>query len=285
HNGDCLLQEQRGERPTSSTRGALKNPFVGNVSKYVPLPPSEQRAGVKKGRLQFDACFESGNLGRADYVSDYEYDLFIRPDTCNPKFRVWFNFAVSNVRSEQRVIFNIVNFNKTKSLYRDGMSPLVMSTSRPKWQRIPSKSVFYYRCPDHGNNYVLSFAFAFDREEDIYYFSYCYPYTYSRLQQYLERVDALNLPYWKRELLSQSVQQRRLDVVTISSPHNLQTDSHQRMVFITARVHPGETPASYVCQGTVYSSVHTDEDILSGIEESGMRNYVLPQKYSDVLFS
>ena len=38
-------------------------------------------------------------------------------------------------------------------------------------QRIPSKSVFYYRCPDHGNNYVLSFAFAFDREADTYYVS------------------------------------------------------------------------------------------------------------------
>uniref|UniRef100_A0AAV2KUI6 Uncharacterized protein n=1 Tax=Knipowitschia caucasica TaxID=637954 RepID=A0AAV2KUI6_KNICA len=34
---------------------------------------------------------------------------------------------------EQRVIFNVVNFSKTKSLYRDGMSPVVKSTSRPKW--------------------------------------------------------------------------------------------------------------------------------------------------------
>lgn len=33
----------------------------------------------------------------------------------------------------QRVIFNVVNFSKTKSLYRDGMSPVVKSTSRPKW--------------------------------------------------------------------------------------------------------------------------------------------------------
>ncbi|TNN75376.1 Cytosolic carboxypeptidase 6 [Liparis tanakae] len=31
-----------------------------------------------------------------------------------------------------RVIFNVVNFSKTKSLYRDGMSPVVKSTSRPK---------------------------------------------------------------------------------------------------------------------------------------------------------
>ena len=33
----------------------------------------------------------------------------------------------------QRVILNIVNFSKTKSLYRNGMSPLVKSTTRPKW--------------------------------------------------------------------------------------------------------------------------------------------------------
>ena len=62
--------------------------------------------------------------------AEFEFDLFIRPDTCNPRFRVWFNFTVENVRADQRVIFNIVNFSKTKSLYRDGMSPLVKSSSR-----------------------------------------------------------------------------------------------------------------------------------------------------------
>jgi len=65
----------------------------------------------------------------------------------------------------QRVIFNVVNFSKVKSLYRDGMSPMVKSTSRPVWQRTPAKNVFYYRCPDHKKNYVMSFAFAFDKEE------------------------------------------------------------------------------------------------------------------------
>lgn len=63
------------------------------------------------------------------------------------------------------MIFNLVNFSKVKSLYRDGMSPMVKSTSRPMWQRTPAKNVFYYRCPDHKKNYVMSFAFAFDKEE------------------------------------------------------------------------------------------------------------------------
>ena len=26
-----------------------------------------------------------GNLGKVDYISEFEYDLYIRPDTCNPK--------------------------------------------------------------------------------------------------------------------------------------------------------------------------------------------------------
>ena len=30
--------------------------------------------------------FSLGNLGRVDYITDYEYDLFIRPDTCNPRY-------------------------------------------------------------------------------------------------------------------------------------------------------------------------------------------------------
>ena len=43
----------------------------------------------------------TGNLGRVDYISEFEYDLFIRPDACNPRYRIWFNFVVDNVRQDQ----------------------------------------------------------------------------------------------------------------------------------------------------------------------------------------
>ncbi|XP_059542213.1 uncharacterized protein LOC132229760 [Myotis daubentonii] len=74
----------------------------GNVNKYMVLPTG-YCGQPKKGHLVFDACFESGNLGRVDQVSEFEYDLFIRPDTCNPRFRVWFNFTVENVKESQAV--------------------------------------------------------------------------------------------------------------------------------------------------------------------------------------
>lgn len=51
----------------------------------------------------------------------------------------------------------------------------------------------------------MSFAFCFDREDDVYQFAYCYPYTYSRLQHYLASLERRNLPYLQREQLGLSV--------------------------------------------------------------------------------
>nr|XP_046156791.1 cytosolic carboxypeptidase 6 isoform X1 [Oncorhynchus gorbuscha] len=243
------MEENMRDVDAGSEAGG-EDALVGNVSKLMVTPPGY--TGVpRKGHLVFDACFESGNLGRVDYISEFEFDLFIRPDTCNPRFRVWFNFTVENVRETQRVIFNIVNFSKTKSLYRDGMSPVVKSTSRPKWQRLPTKNVYYYRCPDHRRNYVMSFAFCFDREDDVYQFAYCYPYTYTRLQHYLDSLERRNLDYLQREQLGLSVQQRRLDLLTITSPAQQNPEKVKKLVVLTARVHPGESPASFICQGVI----------------------------------
>uniref|UniRef100_A0A8D0H3D0 Cytosolic carboxypeptidase N-terminal domain-containing protein n=1 Tax=Sphenodon punctatus TaxID=8508 RepID=A0A8D0H3D0_SPHPU len=86
----------------SSKRSDIGNDDIitGNISKYAALPVGYY-GQPKKGHLIFDACFESGNLGRVDHITVFEYDLFIRPDTCNPRFRVWFNFTVENVKESQ----------------------------------------------------------------------------------------------------------------------------------------------------------------------------------------
>ena len=118
-----------------------------------------------KPTLVFDgSSFESANLGSVKLVttSPLEYDLTIRPDTMCERHRVWFYFSVRGVKAGQKVIFNIVGYSKTKSLFREGMAPVVCSSGRPYWERMPTNSVYYYRSPRHDRQYVLSFPFCFE---------------------------------------------------------------------------------------------------------------------------
>jgi len=79
--------------------------------------------------------FVTGNLGRVDYITEYEYDLFIRPDTCNPRFRVWFNFTVENGRSDQ-VSSRFVRYSQHLSTsYR----PFLSTSYRPFLRTVITK--------------------------------------------------------------------------------------------------------------------------------------------------
>ncbi|KAK5907741.1 hypothetical protein CesoFtcFv8_005557 [Champsocephalus esox] len=94
------MEENTARDVETGSEAGAEDALVGNVNKLMVSPPGYSGA-ARKGHLLFDACFESGNLGRVDYISEFEFDLFIRPDTCNPRFRVWFNFTVENVRETQ----------------------------------------------------------------------------------------------------------------------------------------------------------------------------------------
>ncbi len=143
----------------------------------------------------------------------------------------------------------MMNINKKATAYRLGMAPIVRSTSRPRWERIPSKFVFNYADPRPKGQKtpLVSFLFKFDNDRDEYFFAFCYPYTYSMLQRFLSRVGYANLNYVKREVLCKSLMGKRVDLLTITDPEV--PDDTKKVVLITARIHPGETPASFVCHG------------------------------------
>lgn len=239
-------------RVVSDSEDSDEEGGLGNVNRLI-IRPAGHSGKAKKGNLCFDAAFETGNLGNVLLVGEFEYDLCLRPDTCNPRYRFWFNFTVDNCKQDQRVIFNIVNMNKSNNLFSSGMTPLVKSSSRPKWQRLPKEHCFYYKSPIHQNHHVLSFAFIFDREDDIYQFSLTYPYSYSRLQSYLSVLEQ-KFPL-QRDSLINSVQQRRLELITfddVKKPEVIEPGKNPiRVIVILARVHPMESPASYVVQGLI----------------------------------
>jgi hypothetical protein len=102
------------------------------------------------------------------------------------------------------------------------MTPLVKSTTRPNWERIPEKHVYYYKNPKQkGSTYLLSFLFAFDNPDDEYFFAYSYPYTYSMLRQFLYFISSKHLPFFSRETICKTVQNRDMELLTITSPDNV----------------------------------------------------------------
>ncbi|XP_059049863.1 cytosolic carboxypeptidase 6-like [Achroia grisella] len=246
---------------------------LGNLNRLIVRPPG-QSGKAKRGQLCFDAAYECGNLGRADYITDLEYDLFIRPDTCRPRCRFWFNFTIENVKQDQRVIFNIVNLGKEYTLFNSDMTPLVRSTSRQKWQRLPRRLLFYHRSLVHRGRKILSIAFAFDREEDIYQFVSAAPYSYSRLQRHLTLWEKKAQGFATRESIAQSTQKRRIELITIGNfdfkekerelkeehvTKSKVTDAKKRAVLILSRTHGGEQPTSFICQGFLDYMVSSSE--------------------------
>eukprot|EP00903_Cladosiphon_okamuranus_P010151 g9612.t1 len=157
-----------------------------------------------------------------------------------------------------QVLLNIVNFSKTKSLYREGLAPVVCSKRRPQWDRIPSSQVLYYRSPKGPGErmaYVMSFLFQFHGATDApYYFAYSFPYTYTDLQRYLYSVERQGLPFLRREVLCRTLQERRVELLTITAPEGeagARPLRERKLVFLSARVHPGETPAQFIIHGVI----------------------------------
>lgn len=54
---------------------------------------------------------------------------------------------------------------------------------------------------------------------------------------------------------------RRIDVITITNPANVESSKKQRIVFILGRINPGDSPTSFACQGKCNNSqaMHTQD--------------------------
>eukprot|EP01083_Nonionella_stella_P002743 7888_1 len=259
----------------SESCGESKNGVSDLTSPILP------KSAPERGKLMFDCDFESGNLGEATQIDKFEWELKIRGDTENSRYKVWFYFRVRNSKRNQRVVFHICNYSKTKTLFREGFTPVVRSTSRWHWTRIPPSQIFYYRCSRHKKRYCFSVTFMFDNEQDEYYFAYSFPYTYTDLQKFLFGLDSKKLSFYKRELLCRTIQHRRLDIITITD------DSSKRLrqkgaVVITARVHPGETPASFVVQGLLQFLTSSDQ-IAENLRQSSVF-FIIPMLNPDGTF-
>ncbi|GFS24864.1 cytosolic carboxypeptidase 2 [Elysia marginata] len=213
--------------------------------------------------LIFESRFESGNLGKAVQIGEDEYELWLRYDLYTNKHTQWFYFRVTNTRADKEYRFTIVNLMKPDSLYNDGMRPVMYSEkeaalNKVGWRRA-GNNIKYYRNNvryEHGRGdhyfYSVTWTIKMAHDNDTVYFSHCYPYTYTDLQDYLLELtnDPIKSRICKQRVLCRTLAGNLVYVLTItSSSQNPEDMKHKKAVVVTSRVHPGESNASWMMKG------------------------------------
>lgn len=235
-----------------------ENPLLVNVlSNYYEPEPGEST-------LIFESRFECGNLAMASKIADNEYNLLLQTDINSRGHTQWFFFSVQNMKSNSTVKFNLLNFAKSDSLFNHGMKVLVYSKKSSEslstgWFR-GGENIMYYPNGILKENsqlgkcyYTLSFTYTFQFRNDIVYFAYSLPYTYTELQKLLDSYekDPSRNQYIHRKSLCRSLGGNNCDYLTITNKGTLEEIRAKRAVIISARVHPGETVGSWMMHGVL----------------------------------
>ncbi|KAG8035075.1 hypothetical protein G9C98_001565 [Cotesia typhae] len=209
--------------------------------------------------LQFESRFESGNLGKVIKITDTYYQLYLRKDLYTQRHMQWFYFRISNTRSRIIYRLSIVNLCKEDSLYNEGLKPLLYSLKDASlhavgWRRC-GENISYYKndsSDEEREKHTLTFNITFPHDQDTVYLAHCYPYTYSDLQEYLAKLssDPVKVKFTKLRLLCRTLAGNSVHYLTITAPVN-EEGKKKKGIVITARVHPGETPSSWMMKGII----------------------------------
>ncbi|KAM3843924.1 cytosolic carboxypeptidase 1 isoform 5-T6 [Vipera latastei] len=225
--------------------------------------------------LKFNSKFESGNLRKVIQIRKNEYDLILNSDINSNHYHQWFYFEVSGMRTGSAYRFNIINCEKTNSQFNYGMQPLMYSVQealggRPSWIRTGT-DICYYK--NHFSRssiaaggqkgksyYTITFTVTFHHKDDVCYFAYHYPYTYSALMMHLQKLESTynsQQIYFRQHVLCETLSGNNCPVITITAMPESNYYEHicqfrnRPYIFLSARVHPGETNSSWVMKGTL----------------------------------
>ncbi|KAM6119333.1 LOW QUALITY PROTEIN: cytosolic carboxypeptidase 4 [Pterocles gutturalis] len=232
--------------------------------------------------LTFFSKFESGNLRKAIQVREFEYDLIMNADVNSNQHHQWFYFEVRDMKLAVPYRFNIINCEKLNSQFNYGMQLVMYSVKealqgRPRWLRAGHDICYYknhYRCSAAAGGgmrgkcyYTLTFSIKFPHKDDVCYLAYHYPYTYSTMMSHLDTLEQNRNPkkvYWRQQMLCQTLGGNPCPLLTITAMpdskkgEDLEQFYNRPYVFLMARVHPGESNASWVMKGTLEFLVSSD---------------------------
>ncbi|XP_030758911.1 cytosolic carboxypeptidase-like protein 5 isoform X2 [Sitophilus oryzae] len=251
-----------------------------NLSK-VELVPQNESAVCKQS---------SNNKLLTIELVDAEFNIWTKPDCYGTEFengnRTWFYFSIKAPRPGLLVRLNLVDLNRQGKMYSQGMAPVFrVLPGKPKWERIQDKPVYNLV----EDIFTLSFKFRTPENADsCTYFAFTYPFSYTDLQKMLVNIDSKYFTiqptceddiYYVHETVCESLEGRNIDLITITSYHGITMEREERLknlfmdktvprphkfvgkkvIFMSARVHPGETPSSFVFNGFLNMLLNRDD--------------------------
>lgn len=225
---------------------------------------------------------------------DYEFNVWTQPDCAGTEHengnRSWFYFSVQGAIPGKLLKINVMNMNNQRKLYSQGMTPLVQTLpGKNRWERVRNRPIFEFA----DNQFTLSFTHRLlDVRRATTYFTFCYPFSYNECQEMLQQLDesypdtaklspssAPGTVYYHRELLCHTLDGNRVDLLTVTNCSRMQGErearlpqlfpdtntprphcfSGKRVFFLSSRVHPGETPSSFVFNGFLNFILRRDD--------------------------
>lgn len=147
------------------------------------------------------------------------------------------------------------NYGMKVSCYSDKKA----STHNLGWHRAGTDITYYQNTVRKDLTfmnyfYTLSWTYTFDHDQDVVYFSYCIPYTYSDLKNDIVKLEMD--PERSQNLLVQTLCKtlagNECPILTITSKdQSKQQQERKKAVVLTARQHPGESVGSWMMRGAI----------------------------------
>uniref|UniRef100_A0A2S2QHW1 Cytosolic carboxypeptidase NnaD n=1 Tax=Sipha flava TaxID=143950 RepID=A0A2S2QHW1_9HEMI len=224
---------------------------------------SEAHYSQDPSDLIFESRFESGNLAKVVKITSTYYELSLRSDMYTNRHTQWFYFRIENTKKNIKYRFSIVNMYKSESLFTAGMKPLLYSIKENNekcvsWRRCGENIAYYRNDAPNGDSednprYILSFLLEFPHDMDTVYLAYNYPYTYTNLQDYLIKLkdDPVKAVFTKLRVLCRTLAGNNVHYLTVTEPCQEEDPKQKKVIVLTARVHPSETPSSWMMKGFI----------------------------------
>ncbi len=201
---------------------------------------SRSNIGVQLSNIDIDIESGSGaSFGRSK-VNEFTFKL--RQDV-NSSIKHWFYFLLRNALGE-KVTFRIADYDDSLFGINLRMKP-VYSYDGENW-------IFFENVRNTSSFFIFSQIF----EEDTVWIGAAIPYTYSKLEEYLDSIEILEDVH--RESLGSSSDGNSIELITITD-QSISYENKQT-IWITTGHHPSETSGMWVVRGII-NSILSDQDL------------------------